>query len=209
MKLETRANLIFLFIFLCLTLPGAVVLFKKKLDPAAPPMFMPDYVRRRLPYIASQQAPAQVERYVPEKTGQWVTGLNRDHGGGAEVLMPGRQPLISDDRKLQVTQIHCDAGRTTVYLIVWDADEISQAPQNAPQVVVGGADFTGAVATSQVISLPAPIKQELMNEGVIQPPHSVTFLTLTFPHPLCDTPFTLQVLHGNSVGAIRVPFLKD
>src|SRR6266700_2379261 len=102
MRRETRANLIFLTIFLSVTIPGAVVLFKKKLDPSAPPMFMPDFVRRRLPYMASQQSPGQVVRFVPELTGQWVSEINREHAGGLAVLMVGRQPLVSDDHVVQV-----------------------------------------------------------------------------------------------------------
>src|SRR2546423_11645880 len=89
-KRETGANLIFISVFLCLTIPGAVILFKKKLDPAAPPMFMPDFVRRRLPYMASQLSPEQVARYVPYLTGQWVSELSRERAGGSPGLMAGR-----------------------------------------------------------------------------------------------------------------------
>src|SRR5258706_13690290 len=124
MRRETRANLIFLTLFLGVTIPGAVVLFKKKLDPAAPPMFMPDFVRRRLPYMASQQSPAQVVRYVPELTGAWVSEMTRERAGGSRVLMVGRheQPLVSDDHVIQGTamQQQQDAASTMLYLIVWD-----------------------------------------------------------------------------------------
>src|SRR4051794_39962704 len=104
MQRETRANLIFLGVFLMVSIPGAVVLFRKKLDPASPPMFMPDFVRRRLPYMASQQSPQQVVRYVPELTGNWVTEITRERAGGSAVLTVGRQqqPLVSDDHLIQV-----------------------------------------------------------------------------------------------------------
>src|SRR5258705_13319164 len=115
MKRETRANLIFLTAFLALTLPGAVILFKKKLDPRAPAMIMPDYVRRRLPYMAPQLIPEQVVRFVPDLTGQWVTQLNRDHGSGAQELLNGHQAVTSDDHLIQVLPL----APTTINLIPW------------------------------------------------------------------------------------------
>src|SRR5258705_13554788 len=103
MKRETRANLIFLTAFLALTLPGAVILFKKKLDPRAPAMSMPDYVRRRLPYMAPQLSLAeQVVRFVPDLTGQWVTQLNRHRGGGAQGLKNRHQAQPTGGDLIQV-----------------------------------------------------------------------------------------------------------
>src|SRR5438270_478817 len=98
MKHETRVNLIFLSLFLAISLPGAVILFKRKLDPAAAPMYLPDPIRQRLPYMAPQWMPDEVTRVIPPLTGQWVDELNRDNGGGAEVLLRDRLPVLSDDR---------------------------------------------------------------------------------------------------------------
>src|SRR6184192_356162 len=122
MKRETRANLIFLSVFLAISLPGAVILFKKKLDPRAPPMFMPDYVKRRLPYMAPQRTPAdQVVRFVPDLTGQWVDQLNQTYGSrGAQVLMNRRQAITSDDHLIQLVSVIRVNSITTVHLIAWD-----------------------------------------------------------------------------------------
>src|SRR6059058_3584016 len=98
MSRETRANLIFLVVFLAISLPGAVLLVKKKAEPGAPAMSMPDYVRQRLPYMAPQRTADSVIRVVPELTGEWVEQVNRGQGGGPAVLMKGHLPLISDDR---------------------------------------------------------------------------------------------------------------
>ena len=106
MKRETRANLLFLALFLAVSLPGAVILFKKKLDPNASRMGMPEFVRRRLPYMAPLATPdSEVMRVIPPLTGAWVEELNREQGGGAAVFMNGRSPVTSDDRILQVTGI--------------------------------------------------------------------------------------------------------
>src|SRR5689334_12049865 len=82
---ELRANLLFLFGFLALSLPGMILLAKKKMDPAAPPMYFPDPVKRRLPYITPLSVPDEVKRYVPERTGQWVAQITSERAG-QEVL---------------------------------------------------------------------------------------------------------------------------
>src|SRR5258706_12692966 len=104
MKQETRVNLIFLAIFLAISLPGAVILFKSKLDPSAAPMYLPDPVRQRLPYMAPQGTPDQVARVVRPLTGQWVEKLTRRQGEG-EVLIRKRLPVLSDDHLLQGTAV--------------------------------------------------------------------------------------------------------
>jgi hypothetical protein len=65
---ETRVNLIFLVAFLALSLPGAVILFRKKLDPGAPRMDQPDMMVTRLPYMAPLPAPTGVKWVVPDRT---------------------------------------------------------------------------------------------------------------------------------------------
>src|ERR1043165_6278319 len=88
MKRETRANLLFLCIFLAISLPGAVILFKKKMDSSAPPMWMAEGIRPRLPYMAPEVTPGvEVTRVIPDKTWRWVEQVNHAHGGGDSVLM--------------------------------------------------------------------------------------------------------------------------
>src|SRR5690242_16988642 len=117
MRRETRANLLFLVIFLIVSVPGAVILFKKKMDPAAPPLFMPDYVKTKLPYMAPQRTPDSVVRYVPELTGQWVQQLTKAHGI-TSVLMRGHVPVESDDRIVQLI----DLNRDQLALLIWADD---------------------------------------------------------------------------------------
>jgi hypothetical protein len=180
MRRETRANLIFISVFLILVIPGAVLLFKKKLDPSTPPMFMPDFVRRRLPYMASQQSPAQVARYVPELTGRWVSEMTHTHAGGLPVLTVDRLPLISDDHVVQLTAMQPrDPSGTTLHLIVWDT---ARDASNCAATLASGTDRHAVeVISSTCIPMPADVKRELMNGGVIQPPSSIIWLTLRAP----------------------------
>src|SRR4051812_9783512 len=101
MSKETRFNLIFLAVFLGISLPGAVILFKKKSDPLAGRMSLPDSVRRRLPYMSPLHAPDVVTRYVPPITGEWVTRISRAQGGIDEIFLRKWRPVISDDRVVQ------------------------------------------------------------------------------------------------------------
>jgi hypothetical protein len=197
MKRDTRANLIFLTAFLALTLPGAVILFKKKLDPRAPAMFMPDYVRRRLPYMAPQLSPEQVVRFVPDLTGQWVTQLNHEHGGGAQVLMNGHQAITTDDHLIQVVSI----APGILNLVAWD-DRYSADPQRySISLMFGATTVAGQVQSAEKIPLPADIKRELMDAGVIRPPAAIAFLTLEFEGALAkNDQFVLQIAYRQQEG---------
>src|SRR4051794_34934996 len=115
MKRETRANLIFLGCFLAISLPGAMILFKKKMNSSAPPMFLPDAVRRRLPYMAPVSTPDEVTRFIPDLTGAWVENVSREQGGPETILMRARKPVVSSDHLVQLVGIK---GRS-IYLIAW------------------------------------------------------------------------------------------
>lgn len=171
MKRETRANLVFIAVFLCLTIPGAVILFRKKMDPAAPPMFMPDFVRRRLPYMASQLSPEMVTRYVPDLTGRWVSELSKQRAGTSQILMAGREPLMSEDHLIQLVAMQQNgADNTTLHFIVWDPACTSDPNR---YTITPSAHITSAIS----IPMPLPVKKELMNAGVIEPPNAITWLT--------------------------------
>ena len=171
MNRETRLNLIFLGVFLAVSVPGAVMLFKKKLDPGSPPMFMPDYVRRRLPYMAPQRTPNEVVRVIPDVTGAWVTQVNRERGGGDEVLLDDRHPIVSDDHSVQVTNLKRAEGGTTLNLIVWTA---------ATGLTLETGGQVAKIAKEENISMPLAVKKELMNWGVVQPPPRVTWVEANF-----------------------------
>ena len=75
MTRETKLNLVFLVVICGLTLPGAALLFKKKLDPAEPPMYLPHPVRKSIAFNDPRFAPPQVERVYGPVTRNWIAGL--------------------------------------------------------------------------------------------------------------------------------------
>jgi hypothetical protein len=193
MKRETRFNLVFLCIFLAVAIPGGVKLFKKKLDPSSPPLFMPDYVRRRLPYMASQLSPPQVVRYVPDKTGQWVGELARARAG-ADVLMHGRDPIISSDHLIQLATLKPIGEGTAIGLLVWDTRHGTDASGFKIEVRTGDQTATITV-TVHTVSVPDDVHKELKYEGVIRPPREVLWLTATLakgPH----RPLEVRITHS-------------
>ena len=203
MNRETRINLIFLGIFLAVSLPGAVLLFKKKLDPKSPPLFMPDYIRRRLPYMASQQSPNQVVRFIPDLTGPWVTQINRSRGGGENFLLNGHEAVVSEDHGVQVLSIKTDASGTILNLLDWnEASDVTIQTTTQPPIV-------GRIEKQEAISLPLEIKKELMNWGVIRPPAAVIYLRVRFDkdlHSINPLKFliTYQIGEGSSKTTTQV-----
>ena len=73
MKKDSKYNLIFLVILLAVMVPGAVMLFRKKLEPTARPMYLPDPVRQTLVYISPYETPPGMTRSSPPHTRDWVT----------------------------------------------------------------------------------------------------------------------------------------
>lgn len=193
MKLETRVNLIFLAVFLAISLPGAVILFKRKLDPAAAPMYLPDPVRQRLPYMAPQWTPDEVTRVIPPLTGKWVDELNGNNGG-AEVLLRDRLPLLSEDRMVQVTAMKYTPPALTVYAITWGEEYGADASHYDVSVATASGTTRGSVASARQISMPDSVRKELLNAGYVKPPTSVVWLELKFDAaPPAQPPFLLNV----------------
>jgi hypothetical protein len=176
-KRETRANLLFLAVFLGISLPGLVVLFKKKLDPQAPPMYLPDPVKTRLPYMAPVLAPPEVTRVIPEKAGRWVTELARRRAGQPEMLLEARHPVISVDRGLQLVGIQEASGRNTLSLLAWSEEYPAVASQYQVAVECGGKPRAAKMVGAEEVAVPSEVRTELIYGGYAKPPRRVVWLT--------------------------------
>ena len=89
MKKETRNNLIFLGLFLAISLPGAVMLFLKKLDPEAKAMYLPSATPHEAAYMHPISVPGKVKRIVPVGAAAWTAELR-------EQFFPGTTPPTRD-----------------------------------------------------------------------------------------------------------------
>ncbi len=170
MKRETRVNLIFLGVFLALSIPGGVLLFKKKLEPGAGRMSTPDFVKTRLPFMVPFDTPDdRVARYVPELTGKWIDGLVRQSAvsagnlgnevnAGAEraMLMNGHKAMISPDRIVQAAGLRREAGKIVVGLILWGEQDRPEAERYRISIVPAKALQSGALPSGALKSGAAP-----------------------------------------------------
>jgi hypothetical protein len=172
MKRETRLNLIFLAAFLAISLPGAVILFRKKLDPNASRMTMPDAVRRRLPYVTPFATASDVRRYVPPMTGEWVERL-----AGGPMLTRDGLPLMSEDYLLQAVTATPNGSETDVGLILWD----SRASAEAADLAISVDNRPGRIIRVESVLLPAEVRQELLSGGYPQPPHHIIWIKAALP----------------------------
>ena len=178
MRRETRFNLIFLIVFILVALPGAVILFRKKMDPTAHRLDQPDPVLHRLPYMVPPPAPPDIKWIVPDKTQAWVESLTAP----APTLSsgpPGPQwePVISPDHLLQVLSVAPAPVETAIVLLFW-TDMGAGSP--APELFSVTVDKTGKARVAEVksVELPREVRRELVMGGFVRPPQSVMVLTV-------------------------------
>jgi hypothetical protein len=177
---ETRLNLWFLAIFLVISLPGAVILFIKKLDPAASRMDEPDAVQTQLPYLAPVPAPPETRWMVPPVTHRWLTELTQQKTGGpiASAVPPGPEwePVISGDHHVQVMSINSQSGRAHLALIIWD--RASSDKPNGLKLTMHAADrdLPTQLVRAESVEIPAPVRHELVSLGYAHPPVQVEWV---------------------------------
>lgn len=186
MTKETRYNLIFIVLLLAMMLPGAVILFRKKMQPAARPMFEPDPVRKSLAYISPAELPPGMVRVAPPHVREWTTSLLADRAG-AVASRPrdgDGMPLMSERRMFEVLGIATRAdGRARVWVLWW----ISRGTDEARWTATGsGKSSDVKVARSERLAVPALVRDELGEGGVLLPPKGVMLQELdlaTAPSP--------------------------
>lgn len=177
MSRETRANLIFLAVFVALCLPGAIKIFQKKMQPGAKPIDMRDPVRRSLPYMDPQPTPDTFPRVEPAETRIWVNGLASEIAGADLRRIRGMLPHISDNRRFELLYMvqhegHCRAG-----LLVWDSPLAAATDTQAAALVEGSLRQARIVRTLSR-DLPPIVRKELQDAGFIDPPRRVSLLAI-------------------------------
>ena len=186
---ETRINLWFLAIFLVISLPGAVILFIKKLDPSAPRMDEPDAVLTRLPYMTPAPSLSKVRWMVPPVTYRWLTELTQKKTGGtmASALPPGPEwePVISADHRVQVMSTSTRNGMTHLALAVWDSPSADDASRVKLAFQVSGHDVPIEIVQTDSVEIPGPVRHELVSLGYSHPPARIEWID-------CDAKGTIE-----------------
>jgi hypothetical protein len=195
MQSETRANLIFLVIFVLLALPGGVILFLKKLDPAEPPMYLPHPVRHELASVDPKQGGSELGRVTGPRLRAFREQIDASPMRGTDAtdrLPPSAfDPIQSASRQLELRRIDRNSGQLTGRLLVWDrraaacpTGELVLLPQPRTDEAVGAA-----VEGRAMVELPAELRAELQAQGYVDPPRRALVMDFTIA-PANSTAFT-------------------
>lgn len=188
MRRETRLNLWFLAIFLVLSLPGAVILFHKKLDPSASRMDQPDAVLNQVPYMTPPPVPPGVRWMLPPATDAWLAELTRQRAGTPmlSAVPPGPEwePVISPDHVLQVMSMSPAGPSTRVGLLVWHGDWPDSVKDYQLGAQLGGTRSAGTVEAVDSIAIPPEVRKELVSLGYAHPPKQVRWLRASLPRKI-------------------------
>ncbi|MEA2710166.1 MAG: hypothetical protein QOF78_2767 [Phycisphaerales bacterium] len=187
MTRETRSNLIFLAIILAILTPGAVILFRKKLQPTLKPMAMPEAVQRELAYISPLETPPGRKRVEPPFTAKWIESIVRERifngadAGGREVIRPVDRdglPLMSDKRTFQLVAVEPLESRMRLWVILWDGEPMRDETWS---VKLADAQEKFQIVDTRSVEIPAIVREELGETGVMRPPHDIVWQELVVP----------------------------
>ena len=185
MKRDTRINIWFLAIFLAICFPGAVILFRKKLNPNARPIFMSDEMEHRLPYMAPDPTPPGRVRVVPPGTWAFLQKLVGRKTGEKQVASESAAngeptPILSDDRQLQVVAIRKSSGKAIVDLVSWDNASTDGAADYSASIETNGHSEAAKVTAVEAVLLDESVRRDLMNYGEIMPPKRIVWMEMDF-----------------------------
>jgi hypothetical protein len=197
---ETRNNLIFLAIVIALIVPGAVILFKNKLDPSAKALYLPDTMPRSTAYMSSVDTPPEIVRIVPPITRAFLLSV-AGRGSAVAGSEPAAaltlliaptdargdvQPLISRDRRFEVVAVRSD-GRIVV--AVWD--ELVRPNSRMEFELVEAAAPRQLSFTAASIELPPDVRKELSQSGLFKSPTKLTWVQLSTGAGAPEAPFSV------------------
>jgi hypothetical protein len=225
MRRETRLNLIFLTLFLAVSLPGAVILVKKKLQPGARDFSLPDHVRQTISYTSPDIVPERIKRVVPPGLNEWKQSIVPE---ATKIrFVPAQSPdalglpAVSEDRSFEVLGIAPVETHLTgevLYLLIW-AKDLAEDAKNF-RVAVSRTD-EGALAETPLapssvaaVEIPSPQRRKLIDFGHVDPPKSIVFMRFELPSALPrkfelpsalprNTPLRVSLAHANGSGPAR------
>ncbi len=208
-KRDTRVNIWFLAIFLAVCLPGAVILFRKKLNPNARPIFMSDEMEHRLPYMAPGPTPPGRVRVVPPGTWAFLQKLVSQKTGEKQVASESAAngeptPILSEDRQLQVVAIRKNGDKAIVDLVSWDPAASEETVKYSASLEVDGRSNEARIAKVEAVPLDESVRRDLMNFGEIMPPKRIIWMEIDFILTTDITSYaTITVTDARASGQVK------
>jgi hypothetical protein len=198
---ETRLNLVFLTAFIVVTLPGAVILFKKKLDPTAHRLDQPDPILNHLPYMVPPPAPPNVKWVVPDRTQAWVQSLTAPTPTvSAGPPGPQWEPVISADHRLQLLARSIDPKPQLTFLL-WDG--VAEPRIDLFTVSIDGHPERAHITRVRPVPLPADVRRELVMMGFVRPPVQALVLEVDFQTLTPGTKHVLDLSYTTSANSFH------
>ena len=182
MTREAKQNIWFLAGFLVLSLPGVVMLVKKKMAPEARSMAEASYVRRSEVYNNPLPAGSKTVRVVPPATFAWVEALTADRLGRPaprhEAAGGRREPIMSDGRRFEVVGFEGGPDEAVLVLLAWSSEfgegQVSELHAESEQLGIATAvEIEGT-------KVPPFVVTELRDAGLVIPPGKVGLVRLGF-----------------------------
>lgn len=209
MNRDTRINIWFLAIFLAVCLPGAVILFRKKLNPNARPIFMSDEMEHRLPYMVPGPTPPGRVRVVPPGTWAFLQKLVSQKTGEKQVASEAAAngeptPILSEDRQFQVVAVRKSGDKTIVDLVSWDAAASEEEAKYSASIEVNGRSEEAKVMKVEAVPLDESVRRDLMNFGEIMPPKRVVWIEIDLKLPKEMTgEVTVSMINARESGQLK------
>lgn len=181
MNRETKRNLIFVVILLALLLPGAIILFNKKMGPDSRIMYLPESAPHEAAFIDPLMTADRIVRVAPELTRQWTADVTTDLRPAQIALRPvadgTMMPLVTENRAVQVAQIRPHGNELDLVLLVWDpAFENPSADNFFCAITLPQANshpLLGKITSVQPLELPKNVYHDLQNVGYVRPPQVI------------------------------------
>jgi hypothetical protein len=197
MRTETRANLIFITVFLLIALPGIYKLTGKAYKAGGRDPAMRTAVRGEWAYMDPTPQVRDLPRVVPPRIGQIVqktaARLERMQPGFTAIVRSENSiPVMSRDLGLQLLGSGNDGGKYQVGLFGWNSKYAPLPSQFKITGKRGDAEVTGEVTNFEPMNLPVELRMDLQDVGYIMPPDSLMWLIVTFPG---ETPIDSMSVH--------------
>ncbi len=185
MKSETRANWIFLAVFMAVMAPGLTIMTMKAYKKGAAGM-NPPAPQSAVVYNDPNPANPALPRIVPPATSEFVdsiatqflhlqSGLVRIGSG------PDAKPVMSEKRSLQCIATGADGGAFHVALIGWNS-KFAPLPSLFQFTAHRGAkEWPAKLNAYEQKMLTLDVRAELQRYGYMLPPDSVIWMILEVP----------------------------
>lgn len=182
MKSETRANWIFLAIFMCVMGPGLIMLTAKAYKKGAAGM-SPPAPKTTVAYMNPTPQNPSLPRVLPPQTGSFIDSIAARlidmHKGIIRVDRNEKSvPVLSAQRSLELVAAGPRGGTFSIALVGWHKDFLPLPDLYQFKAIRGQAAAPVKLIGYEQQLLPIDVRAELQKYGYLLPPDGVVWMLL-------------------------------